>query len=557
MTRVVFLLMLAGLAPPHDQARDTPVAQRGNGVIAGTVLSDDAEAKPLRRVRVTCTGGDVSSTAITDDRGRFAFSGLKPGRYQITGTKDSWLPTAYGAKKTGRPGSAIPLSDGQQVSIVLKLLRGSVITGLVTDYNREPAAYTTVTAMGYMMQQGSRRLTAFKSVLTDDRGVYRLYGLAPGDYILGVAGRARQAGELRILDERLHSDRTVSFAPTYYPGTTMAMQAGVVSIGPAQEREAIDFTLQLVPTARIEGSVTLADGSPGTANTQIDLIPTLETTFPGAPLAAVQTTRPAEDGTFRLTDIPPGSYTVLAHTSSPVTWSAAEVMVDGDDINGLSLAMQPGLTMTGRVRFEATRLKPPADLTSVKLSLQPVQSTSAVSFAASGSVLDPSGRFEIGGILPGRYRLTSSLPGLGRPGHWFLRSAIVNGVDVLDVLVDIRPGESARDAIVTITDQPAQLTGAIQNAAGGGANEFTVILFPADQALWLPQSRRTFAVRPSADGAFSFQGLVPGDYFIAAIDDVEPDQWFDPALLQRLMATALKLSIGEGEHKVQDLRLNK
>ena len=553
----LLVLMLAGLAPPQSQVRDAQPSRRGTAIIAGTVVSRDADARPVRRVRVTCSGGDVSATAITDERGRFVFSGLKAGRYHITGAKDSWITAAYGAKKPGRPGSAIPLTDGQQITITLELLRGSVITGVVTDYNHEPAAYTTVSAMGYMMQQGSRRLTAFKSVASDDRGVYRLYGLPPGDYIVAVAGRAPQSGELRMLDERLHSEHTVAFAPTYYPGTTSAMQASVVTVGPAQEREAIDFALQLVPTARIEGNVTLIDGSPGTVGTQVDLIPSAQSTFAGAPLAAVRTTRPAEDGTFRLADIPPGTYTVLAHTSAPVTWAAADIIVDGDDISGLSLALQRGMTMTGHLTFEATRLKPPADLTSVKLSLQPVQSATAVSFAASGGVLDPSGRFEITGILPGRYRLTSSLPGLNRPGNWFLRSAVIDGRDVLDGSLEIRPGESVRDALVTITDRPAQLTGTVQNAAGGGANEFTVIVFPADQTLWLPQSRRTFAVRPSADGAFTFHGLVPGDYFVAAIDDVEQDEWFDPVLLQRLMATAMKITIAESEQKVQDLRLNK
>jgi uncharacterized protein (DUF2141 family) len=300
----LLVLMLAGLAPPQSQVRDAQPSRRGTAVIAGTVVSKDADARPVRRVRVTCSGGDVSATAITDERGRFVFSGLKAGRYHITGAKDSWITAAYGAKKPGRPGSAIPLTDGQQITITLELLRGSVITGVVTDYNHEPAAYTTVSAMGYMMQQGSRRLTAFKSVASDDRGVYRLYGLPPGDYIVAVAGRAPQSGELRMLDERLHSEHTVAFAPTYYPGTTSAMQASVVTVGPAQEREAIDFALQLVPTARIEGNVTLIDGSPGTVGTQVDLIPSAQSTFAGAPLAAVRTTRPAEDGTFRLADIP-------------------------------------------------------------------------------------------------------------------------------------------------------------------------------------------------------------------------------------------------------------
>ena len=62
-------------------------------------------------------------------------------------------------------------------------------------------------------------------------------------------------------------------------------------------------------------------------------------------------------------------------------------------------------------------------------------------------------------------------------------------------------------------------------------------------------------MRPSADGAFAFRGLPPGSYYLAAIDDVEPGEWFDPAFLQRLLPNAMTLSLGEGEHKAQDIRL--
>ena len=82
-----------------------------------------------------------------------------------------------------------------------------------------------------------------------------------------------------------------------------------------------------------------------------------------------------------------------------------------------------------------------------------------------------------------------------------------------------------------------------------------MILFSADQTHWLPRARRIQAVRPSADGAFSFRGLPGGEYYLAAIDDVEPGEWFDPAFLQRLLPTAMKLTLGEGEQKVQEIRL--
>jgi hypothetical protein len=132
---------------------------------------------------------------------------------------------------------------------------------------------------------------------------------------------------------------------------------------------------------------------------------------------------------------------------------------------------------------------------------------------------------------------------------------VVNGQETLDAPLTIRPNETIRDASVVVSDRPAQLSGSVQNAAGGAPNEFTVILFPENRAYWTPQSRRIFAMRPSADGAFSFTGLVPGAYLLAAIDDVEPGEWFDPALLDRLVPAALKIAMAEGEQKSQDIRL--
>jgi hypothetical protein len=87
------------------------------------------------------------------------------------------------------------------------------------------------------------------------------------------------------------------------------------------------------------------------------------------------------------------------------------------------------------------------------------------------------------------------------------------------------------------------------------AMQKTFVLFPMEPSRWLPESRRLQGVRPSADGAFTLRNLPAGDYMVAAVDDVEPGEWFDPAFLQRLLPTAMKIAIADGEQKVQDIRL--
>ena len=36
---------------------------------------------------------------------------------------------------------------------------------------------------------------------------------------------------------------------------------------------------------------------------------------------------------------------------------------------------------------------------------------------------------------------------------------------------------------------------------------------------------------------------------------VEPGEWYDPAFLQRLLPSAVKVTVAEGEKKVQDLKI--
>jgi uncharacterized protein (DUF2141 family) len=558
-------LALSALAA-SAQTRDPRATTPATAVISGTVVSDDDQQRPVRRARVTCSGGDSgNATAITDDRGRFQFTGLRAGRYTLAARKDAWVPVTYGAKRPMRPGSAIPVAEGQKAEIVIRMLRGSVITGVILDHNNQPAAHTSVAAMHYVMQNGERRLTAAGSTGTDDRGAYRIFGLAPGDYVVRavVPGSATNAstGELRLIGDRHAGERTVALAPAYYPGTTIATQAVTVSIGRAEERTGIDFTMQLVPTAHVEGIVSLPDGTPAPGGTQVNLLAGSQVA--GAGPAAVRSTHVGADGTFAFTDVSPGTYTILARATVPtrpdgpptMVWSSSEIAVDGERISGLALGLQPGMTVAGHVRFDGTRLKPPADLKSVRVSLVPVQPEGTVALSPSVNGIDTDGRFAITGVTPGRYRLSASFPAAGRPGNWQLRAALIGGQDSLDIPVTIQPSQSISGASILFTDRPADLTGIVHNAAGGAPNEFTVILFSADQSHWIPRARRIQAMRPAADGAYAFRGLPPGEYHLAAIDDVEAGEWFDPAFLQRLLPAAMKLTIGEGEQKVQDIRL--
>ena len=170
---------------------------------------------------------------------------------------------------------------------------------------------------------------------------------------------------------------------------------------------------------------------------------------------------------------------------------------------------------------------------------------------AAGAV-DASGKFTIASVVPGLYRFNANGAGSG----WYLESAVIDAQDTLDVPFEVKPGSAPSSAVITFTDRQSQLTGTITNQRGQPAPEQTLILYSADERFWVPQSRRIRSTRPSTDGAFIFSGIPPGDYKLVAIVDVEPGAWFDPAFLQQIDAASTRITVNEGEKKVQNLQIS-
>ena len=196
---IVALTLGSGVAPLTQQVRDQPAVPRtGTAALSGTIVTDDELKRPIRRATVSVTedgGGNSGRMTVTNDAGEFVVTGLPAGRYMVTATKGSYLTAAYGATRTQRPGTvrtgtAVALADGQQISgLVLRMMRGGVITGVIRDETGRPArgVNTIIAYYARSPQTGERVITrltgAENSGRTDSRGVYRIYGLAPGDYV--------------------------------------------------------------------------------------------------------------------------------------------------------------------------------------------------------------------------------------------------------------------------------------------------------------------------------------------------------------------------------------
>jgi len=164
---------------------------------------------------------------------------------------------------------------------------------------------------------------------------------------------------------------------------------------------------------------------------------------------------------------------------------------------------------------------------------------------------DAEGRFSLAGVPPGKYRVSTSLT----PPGWTLKSSIVAGQDTLDLPLDVKAGENVAGAALTLSNQPTVVSGTLLGPTGQPSADYTVVIFSTENRFWVPQSRRIQATRPGTDGRFAVRGLPAGEYRLVAVSDIEPGQWYDPALLRQLFASSIELTLADGERKTQDVRV--
>jgi hypothetical protein len=345
-----------------------------------------------------------------------------------------------------------------------------------------------------------------------------------------------------------------AYAPVFFPSSSSPEFAMPIRLRASEERNGIDFTVQMTRLATIEGTL-VGDEAATSAlffnPVGVQLPPLMGNT----PVFSSQ----VESGVraFKYAGVNPGRYTITAQARNG-TWARADVMVTGDDVSGVTMALQPALRMSGQVVFKASRLTPPDNIGAVSVRLSAANElgqSSAGSTRMGNPLIQPGtiqseGRFEISGILPDTYRLTATLPGAT---GWWLRSAMVNGRDLLDTMVEVTG--DITNAVLTFSDQRASISGQLVTGGGPPAAPYFIVVFPPDRALWLPLARRIVSARADTTGRWILRDLPPGDYLVAALTDLAPDELSDPTFLEQLVPAAVRVTLTDGESKVQDLRI--
>jgi Carboxypeptidase regulatory-like domain len=567
----------------------------GTAAVSGVVVTAGTRPQPVRHATVSIAGGSLrgSRDSVTDDAGRFLFTGLPSGAYSIEAAKAGWLTSYYGSRRPGvRPFSSdtLQVGDGEhRTDVTLTLVHGAAITGTVRDSNGRPIDARVFTVQP-RVRDGVRVYTqpsglAQSTAQTDDRGVYRLYGLPPGQYLVA----AWRGFQLDPVHTGRDDGRTVAYARVYYPGTTDVDIAGVIDLGPDEERTGVDITLTLVPTASVSGTVSLPSGQPPAA-AYLEMLyraassdavsrSTTAATFNTATLNSVGSFSGADvqpDGSFRFASISPGHYVLVARApdrpagpsasgppgrgaaAGPMLWAAQDLTMDGRDVGGITLVLRPGISISGRVTAPAG-----VDLARFVMQLVP---SSYSGFAAAPSPVTADGAFRLTGVGPGVYRLrlverpggVRGSPGSAVPGE--LAGLItINGHDAADLPFEVAPGgDDIAGVVATVVGALGDVSGTLRNASGHPAAGYVIVLFAADPAYWTSANRRMPAPSLTArDGIFHFSDLPPGHYYLVAAPDVDPEALRDPATYAELTPVAQRIALGLGEKRVQDFKLGK
>jgi hypothetical protein len=555
---LVMALLMAGLGAAQAAASPPPDAQ-GSARVRGAVVRAD-DGVPVARATVFLAGpGGRRWEASSDDTGRFEFTALVPSGYSLNARKPGYVTHS----------SVLTIIASQKpVDVVIRLARGGAIEGRIVDDRGEPVVEAYVRALRAQYVPGGRRLYAAHSVQTNDLGAFRLYGLPAGRYFVVAALRSIDLASYDPEKPPTVTRGASGFAPTFFPGTALAVDAQPLSVRSGETLPGVDFTARPVRLARISGVVVDARGRPAS-----EMVVMLNPARIGG---AAVTTGPNDmhmvqtftDGSFVLSNVKPGEYRIdawprasieaiaqsgsvgISQSGAPAEYASVPLTVSGDEVDGLRIVTSAGRRLAGRLIVQGAAATPEI-MQQLKMSTYDANAGPGISavMLVAGSSVHSDGAFELRGVSG---RRVVSVYGL--PRGWALHSVRVAGRDVTDEGIDVI-GDDVRDVEVVVNANPSGIAGLVVDASQRPAAGAGVIVFPADRALWTPQpNRRILSATAGAGGSFEIFPLPAGEYLVAVVDELVDGEWAEPDYLETLRATSVRVRLDEAEREVVTLR---
>lgn len=500
-----------------DRLTDIVVSMWRFASIAGMVLDDRGEPAigvsvwALRRVLTpdgiswSLTGGTVEST---DDRGHFRLAGLLPGAYTVS-------------------------------------IRSTTQTNSVGGVAAWRAAMDNQGPVGGNPFRGRPREAMESGAISIERSGFEIDGWQVKTSIGGPQPLPGPDGTVLV-------HQTIFFG-----NTTSARDARVITLAAGEDKPGIDLTLPLVVGQRVSGVLHGPTGPAGGHGLRLE---------PTSGYPAGYSTTDAQ-GRFVFLGVPPGTYVVRAYRvpvnpellmrmtgerpaadagpPAPSLFANLSITVGTVPIDNLSLTLEPGARLAGRVVFEGTATPPtPEQIGRMTFVLRTPE-------ADAGQVrIDPSGTFQTPGFAAGRYLITVAPPAPG----WTLASIRSRGLDVAGQAL-VLDRDDVTDMVITFTDKAITLNGTVTTEDGSAPGGATVVVMPADVNAWIMSGmspRRVATTTASDTGAYQMAIPLPGDYLVVAMPpDVAPE--VDPEFAARYASSAVRVSFAPGDTRTQPL----
>ena len=488
-------------------------------------MNEKGHPLPNARVSVRALGSmNAGQSTITDHDGRFEVSGLERANYQVV----AWL-SAY-APQLRNPGDTESSNVRVGDFVTLVMIKGGVITGTVTNQAGEPLVGVPVRVR---LTRANELLPAPYAQLpmqgaTDDRGVYRIYGLPAGSYVVWAGGR----GLYQPLNPY---DADV---PTYAPGSTRDAAAEITVHG-GEEVSNVDIRYRGEIGRIVSGTVT-GPASEEHLGVSVELVSVRDE---GVQLSTMRAYTQHGVG-FSFEGVDDGEYNVTARSFLPnQEWAVSasnRITVKGADVTGIELVTKPLGSISGRVVLQdssatecADKQRPFFSEMLVSAWHKETEATKALprSVWSLGSRVPPDeeGNVRVRNLSPGDYRFVTQFSGK----YWYLQSISLpppkgqpgKPVDAARTWTTIKQGDRLSGLTVTLALGAASLRGQIALGEGETLPEKLIAyLVPAERDK-AEDVLRYFAVTVPPDGKIAFNNLAPGRYWIlaqTAVDDNSP-----------------------------------
>ncbi len=470
-TAIRFLLPLLALFALSDSASAQVAAQsKPPGTIAGRITIGDQPAQGVE-VMLKPGGNNMvndmlqsapATTATTDANGWYRLTNVPPGSYRVSAYAPAYV--IEGERNPFTPGKTVNLAEGETIeSLNFSMTRGGVLNGRVTDPDGRPVVAETVRA--YKLDENGKRQSSgfpdFSQWQTDDRGVYRIYGLDAGRYIV-AAGPSSEEVSLRM-----GGGGGATYKLTFHPEAVEESQAKIIEISHGDEAENIDIRLARASKSKgyvATGRVIEAENGKPVAGVMIGY----GVMKGGGGSFGFGNAATNSQGEFRLEGLTPNSYQafVVGLDQTENYAEPLEFEIGESDVIGLEIRMNRGASINGTAFIEGSNdPKLYEKLSKVQVMALPAESGGQrmVSniFGGTGQI-GANGSFKLGGIPPGKVRLMANLF-MAEKGFTLLRVE-QNGVEVKEI--QLNAGDRITGVRIVFTYGSASIAGRIEIRGG-------------------------------------------------------------------------------------------